>query len=76
MYGPKVGKRHDTCLYAEPEIELFLKVTLFIDGAQYVVYGNYGHALRELLQIPYKGGSLTALQSAFNAAISKARIPV
>lgn len=76
LYGPEVGGRHDMFLYAESDIERFLKDILVIEGRQYVVYGDSGYSVREFLEIPYSGGHMTAWESAFNKAMSKVRITV
>lgn len=62
-------------LYDESKIESFLEVILYTVGNQYVVYRDSGYALREFLEIPYKGENLAAWQSAFNIAISSVVLP-
>lgn len=75
-FGPTEGRRHDWFLYTASGIESLLDELLFIDGTQYCIYGDSGYNSRSFLEVPFQGTTLTSGQSAFNRAMSAARVTV
>lgn len=76
VYGPVEGRRHDWTLYMRSGLDEQMEDVLYIDGIQYCIYGDSGYNSRPYLEVPFQGSTLSGDQTAFNQAMSAARITV
>lgn len=76
LFGPEVGRRHDMYLYHAAGTDAMLEGIMWINGKQYVVFGDSGYSVRVFLEIPFEGSNLSATKKSFNKAMSKVRVTV
>lgn len=76
LHGPEVGRRHDMFLYASSGMDAQLLDVMTVNGKQFIVYGDSGYSWRVYLEVPFAGANLSAVQKAFNKAMSAVRISV
>jgi hypothetical protein len=76
IFGPYPGRRHDSSMYRESDLEDELVQVFDRNGRQMKIYGDLGYPLRDVLVVPFKGNNLCNLQKEFNLLMSKERITV
>lgn len=76
MYGPEVGRRHDTTLLRQSGLEDRLEQCLLLDGRQFYVYGDAAYMTRPWLQTAFERLGATPSQEAYNKSMSAVRVTV
>ena len=77
LYGPVVGKRHDSGMLGESGLLGELQRHSFSPrGQPLCVYGDPAYPISIHLQGPFKGARITPLQREYNSAMSKVRTSV
>lgn len=76
LKGAYPGRFHDAAVFRESNIyqELQQKM-VFPDGQHFVLYGDQGYGIRELLLVPY-ANPVTQEQHDFNVSMSAMRVSV
>ncbi|KAK7864355.1 hypothetical protein R5R35_007921 [Gryllus longicercus] len=73
LQGPFHGRRHDAAMLRDSGLyEQLLQTAVFPDK-QYVIYGDSGYPIRQLLLRPFQGRNISEDQQSFNAAMSGLR---
>ncbi len=73
-YGPYVGRKHDTTMYVDSDIEKQLLHVKGCNGDQLVLYGDGGYTKSPYLMIPFRGEKTE--EQMFNIQMSSVRSSV
>ena len=72
-YGPFPGRRHDSFIFAESNLEMLLQNVTDAAGNQMALYGDSGYPIRDCLMVPFRGAHLSAEEQIFNNMMSGVR---
>lgn len=75
LNGAHPGRNHDAAIFRDSEIYDQLQRNVVFQNGQYVLYGDQGYGIRELLLVPY-ANPVTEEQQNFNTAMSSLRVSV
>ena len=77
LYGPVVGKRHDSGMLAESGLLGDLQQYSYSpDGQPLCVYGDPDYPISVHMQCSFAGPELTCIQKEYNTAMSRVRVSV
>ena len=76
MFGPIVGRRHDTFMLSVSGLQQKLANITKHDGSQCVIYGDPVYGVSSTIVAPYRVIQLTVQQEAFNRSMSRVRTSV
>lgn len=76
LYGPEVGRRHDTTLLRKSGLEERLQAILLIDGRQFYLYGDAAYMIRPWLQTAFPRVGATEEQLEYDTGTSAVRVSV
>ena len=74
LFGPVVGKRHDSSMLAESG--LLNQLPGHQMATRLCIYEDPAYLLRPQLQAPFKGARITPIQNAWNKSMSSVRVSV
>lgn len=66
---PLEGGRHDWILSMRSGLDEEPSTIIFVDGKEYVIYGDSGCNIRDFMEVPLQGANFNAAQNAFNKAM-------
>ena len=76
LWGPTLGRRHDSYMLFTSGLLPLLRWMMVNAGSNYVLYGDLGYPLTDVIQVGFRGATLTTDQKKFNKTMSSARVVV